>query len=40
MKAYYIFGLSLSMLFNTALDVNAQSDGTPVLPKEIEEIHP
>ncbi len=37
MKAYYILGLSLSMLLNTVLDVNAQSDGTPVLPKEIEE---
>jgi len=37
MKAYYILGLSLSMLFNTALVVNAQSDVNPVLPKEIEE---
>ncbi len=37
MKAYYILGLSLSMLFNTAVVVNAQSDVNPVLPKEIEE---
>ncbi len=37
MKVYFQFGLSLSMLLNTALEVNAQSDGTPVLPKEIEE---
>lgn len=37
MSAYYALGLSLSMLFNTALVVNGQSDVTPVLPKEIEE---
>ena len=37
MKAYYALGLSLSMLLNTALVVNGQSDVTPVLPKEIEE---
>ncbi len=37
MKAYYILGLSLSMLLNSALVVNAQSDVTPVLPEEIEE---
>lgn len=37
MSAYYALGLSLSMLFNTALVVNGQSDVIPVLPKEIEE---
>ncbi len=37
MKAYYALGLSLSLLLNTALVVNGQSEVTPVLPKEIEE---